>query len=870
MIALSQLNLPLAEFLLGLGYTNADTLFVKAFGPKGTPDDVRLNHGLSFLPQGAKRPIQIGISGAINLSTGIFTWKSGRRQGQVETNGWDFLQSLNDRYYGIYFVVNQGGTFNAEINQSRNLFYEIDNLSFDEQRSILSRLEQTFSNLASVVQTYKSLHCYWNLTVNKDLTQVKQFQERLIQMIGKDIADNSIADPAQVMRLPGFKYWLWNSDTQQIEHPCDVTIDQLNSQVLSWDLFDRVLPTWDKSLWIKKPVRPSRPPAPLGAEYGDMRDIGPYLDAFNANGRQGNWATAKCPNQGSGHSNNPSNNSLHINMATGQFTCHAGCSHADVHRAAKQLAVTRGYYTWEQWEQQVLAFRKQPKAIALPPDDAPAPPETDELPPISNFGDGESDLYVLPLVNNQDSPDPTDPKPVVMSPMATGTFVFDKVKSDGRDNSLWNSAIRARSTSDVGDMILNEYCWVQSLDAWIHLGTQRQLSDKQLTLAHDTQNYFSDGNNYIQIPQAEKAKKITVTQFLLAHGRKASALGYAPGQGAFIETKASEFFPRVNLWREPPTGLPASETDVAPWLEHVTRLFGESKAQFLVWYFAHCLRQPDVQAEYMPVLLSIQQKTGRELMLRPIYWAFDQVRQAVKIECTSYQAQYNSIMKGKRFIVVNELKRPTSAKDRWDDPNDWLKNMIGQGTTATRQFNGKYARPEEFPFYGNFIGLTNEPDSIRIADDVSRYVICESDLQADRDYYQRIIDFYDDDGYAKVIGYLQTVDLNQFDPGIFPEQFREDQEHMEEASEGNLEYVIQQWLDSLESTIAQRSELTSILDAARVHASHGDITSALMVKGWKSRKYCLRSGDSRRSYSLVYHKSRIWEEVKAWAKKHID
>lgn len=69
----------------------------------------------------------------------------------------------------------------------------------------------------------------------------------------------------------------------------------------------------------------------------DIRNLAPYLEGYNPNGRK-EAITCKCPAH-----NGTSDDSLHIERATGAFKCHAECDSKAVYHAALEVAKFKGY-----------------------------------------------------------------------------------------------------------------------------------------------------------------------------------------------------------------------------------------------------------------------------------------------------------------------------------------------------------------------------------------------------------------------------------------------------------------------------------------------------------------------------------------------
>lgn len=153
---------PTTQFLRQLGYTENDKIFFRAIGAKGEARKVE----------------------------GSFSEK------QKE------LESLNEKGYGIYVVVNGGGHSDAVITQGRALFVEHDNLDKAAQVGLWRSLDLPEPTI-QIDTGGKSIHSYWLLDRPCPISDWKTLQSDLLEFAD---ADRSIKNPSRVMRLPGFKH----------------------------------------------------------------------------------------------------------------------------------------------------------------------------------------------------------------------------------------------------------------------------------------------------------------------------------------------------------------------------------------------------------------------------------------------------------------------------------------------------------------------------------------------------------------------------------------------------------------------------------------------------------------------------------------
>jgi Protein of unknown function (DUF3987) len=316
------------DLLKAIGHK--DRVYIRCLVPKNTPIQELEPRGMAHRDKKSGQVKKSIVDGYIDLSTGEFHRRYGTDYKPI-IDGWRHLKELNKQGYNIHFIVNHGGEKNASITHATTLFHESDRASFEEQQREIDRITKEFGAPTAVIKTRKSLHAYWASSEIIQIDQLPTYQREWIQYSNCD--DDSLVDPAQLMRLPGFDHLSWNTETQDFERiPCELL--QLNDVRYSIAEFDRVLPDLDLARWTRKSLREieASDPSPT-----DIRSFAPYLEGYREDGRQG-WSTCKCPaHDGESH------DSLHIDRDTGGFICHGGCPPAAIYNSAKTKAINQGY-----------------------------------------------------------------------------------------------------------------------------------------------------------------------------------------------------------------------------------------------------------------------------------------------------------------------------------------------------------------------------------------------------------------------------------------------------------------------------------------------------------------------------------------------
>ena len=358
----------LDAFTQALGYASGDRLYVRALLPKNLSDELAVSHRLKFEIEESskKRLIPNTRRGYLTVGSWEFTHIRKDKEPAVYADGLAKLAELNREGRGIYFVVNPGGEKNRDIMSAHSVFWESDDLSKPEQ---IEQAQRSGLTLGAVVETQKSIHCYSPLVAPiTNLDEWRKLQERLIQHMESDPA---IRNSSRMMRLPGFHH-VRTEKTAQDERlvftPVVLRHIDLTAKSSVEDISGK-LPQWDEQRWGKTSQkrresgdRFGEAAAPTSAADNpwDIRNFAQYLNGDH-DSRDG-WLKVQCPHHGGeGHSGD----SLAINEATGQFTCHGGCDTKDVYRAAWELAEERGWVPPEKKTDLGLA-NQQPRATPKP------------------------------------------------------------------------------------------------------------------------------------------------------------------------------------------------------------------------------------------------------------------------------------------------------------------------------------------------------------------------------------------------------------------------------------------------------------------------------------------------------------------------
>ena len=265
-------------------------------------------------------------------------------KGEIKKYGWAqifrYLQTYNRNGYGIYIQPNPcliGDSSQSAALPGRCIFTEsdgpipADNAASTATTKVLAEQAQALAP-DLVLTTFKSAHTYRISdqvypTVGAWQVDQARFTQAAREVWGAE-TDESLTDANQLMRLPGFNHCRWQNGRMQFQ-PVQIAFDSGKTHPAA--SIDKALPA------LAAPV--------VQKSEGKAHDFSPFelasfahlLTGYKKSGRKG-YDTCQC----SAHKGE-SQDSLHINQTTAQYTCHSGCEPKEIYTAALKVAIAKGY-----------------------------------------------------------------------------------------------------------------------------------------------------------------------------------------------------------------------------------------------------------------------------------------------------------------------------------------------------------------------------------------------------------------------------------------------------------------------------------------------------------------------------------------------
>ena len=153
-----------------------------------------------------------GLDALIYFQVGSKTWK---HKPQTFHQAESKLRWRNSEGDDICFIVNGGGTKDAEINRVNAVFvdwdcgrdeqgrYFTDEVARTKKAVFLPELHNFTPKPSLIVETRNGFHAYWLLEAGVTVDQFRDCQRRLAVVFGSDLA---VTNPARLLRLPGFDW----------------------------------------------------------------------------------------------------------------------------------------------------------------------------------------------------------------------------------------------------------------------------------------------------------------------------------------------------------------------------------------------------------------------------------------------------------------------------------------------------------------------------------------------------------------------------------------------------------------------------------------------------------------------------------------
>jgi hypothetical protein len=277
----------------------------------------------------------------------------------------------------------------------------------------------------------------------------------------------------------------------------------------------------------------------------------------------------------------------------------------------------------------------------------------------------------------------------------------------------------------------------------------------------------------VSVPTASGEPVLIKANTWLDQNRPVEQMTWAPGmpmlipdrliaEGGWIERDGVTCF---NLYR-PPTLRPGDPTKAGPWLEHVSKLFGDDGQHMIKW-FAQRVQRPEVKINHALVLGSNDQGIGKDTLLEPVKraigpWNF------FEVSAQQILGRFNGFLK-------SVILRVSEARDLGEVSRyqfyDHMKAYIAAPPDVLRVDEKNLREHSVLNCLGVILTTNHKATGIYLPSEDRRHFVAWSDREKkdfSEGYWNRLWGWYDDGGYAHVAAYLADVDISNFDPKAPP------------------------------------------------------------------------------------------------------
>ncbi|HHS9739317.1 TPA: DUF5906 domain-containing protein [Raoultella ornithinolytica] len=203
--------------------------------------------------------------------------------------------------------------------------------------------------------------------------------------------------------------------------------------------------------------------------------------------------------------------------------------------------------------------------------------------------------------------------------------------------------------------------------------------------------------------------------------------------------------------------------DCTLYLNHLLRVVcagNEEAYRYLIQWMAHIIQKPDEKPAVAIVMKSVP-GTGKGTTVKPLLQMLGQY--AAHINGAGHIAgRFNSILANKLLVFADEvtIRKPSEA--------DRLKAIISEPTFNLER---KGIDAEPMPNFARLIFASNSTQVLQAGIRERRYLVLEPSPEKaqSREYFDRLHDWLNDDGAAKLLGYFKGLDLSGFDPQRAPQ-----------------------------------------------------------------------------------------------------
>jgi hypothetical protein len=289
-----------------------------------------------------------------------------------------------------------------------------------------------------------------------------------------------------------------------------------------------------------------------------------------------------------------------------------------------------------------------------------------------------------------------------------------------------------------------------------------------------TRSFWPDKTVNMILPAAGLGKKAMKPAVWLAKNQGVHQKTWAPGLPEIIEDMLfsnGRWIDRPNLrvlnLYQAPERQPGNSADIAPWLEHIQRVYPDDW-QHIAACMAHRLQRPEEKINHA-LVLGGSPRTGKDTLLEPLKWgvgAANFAEEAPDVVVSAFDSYLKSVVL--RFSEARDM----GETNRWA----FYEKMktICASPPDTRTINEKHTKPYTIPNVTFPIITTNyKIGGLYLPVDDGRHYVAWSDMTREgfeEGYFDRLWAFYSRGGIWNVVAWLLAYDLSAFNAKAPPKK----------------------------------------------------------------------------------------------------
>ncbi|WP_168792303.1 DUF5906 domain-containing protein [Paraburkholderia aromaticivorans] len=335
----------------------------------------------------------------------------------------------------------------------------------------------------------------------------------------------------------------------------------------------------------------------------------------------------------------------------------------------------------------------------------------------------------------------------------------------------------AADTLEAALRRLNEqFAWIQTPPAIWRTASREFVAVAAFRIDQGNQQVLS-GKTYVELGAAWLKSPERRQHFRLA---------FEPEQAAITRDGA------LNLWEG--FAIAPAAGDASPWLTLMAHLFPDQSAcRWIQQWLAHSIQHPGAKKHSAIVCWSRTQGLGKNLVFEAVARLFG--RHACVAQPGQLGKQFNAWMRDKLLIISDETGRHGNQQAA-----DLIKTWITSSEIVTEQKNQPSVVLRNVT---DFVFLGNNADAVHLSAEDRRFSVFEITSQRLSDAFYRDFANWRDSpaGLPALLHYLQTLDLNGFDPKGHAPMTRSKRAMIDASRSGPEQWLLETFVSG---TVAQQ------------------------------------------------------------------